>query len=161
MRLGAQKSCRLEKPTNGEAPAKQKVVEKSITKEAFLEKNSIENSNSNEINFLQIRTNLKNKNGLKSKSLLKLNSSFRNHAEIVRRINSMNLGWTAKTYDNIHDKTLGEMNNMYGKYNPSKVHDDFRFKSKTSSFNSEDNFYNNFYFSSGSKKIFIFLNFFR
>ena len=52
------------------------------------------------------------------------------------------------------------MNKMFGAYAPtaSKFGDEFRFKTKVSSYNAEDNFYENFYFSS-CKKIFYF-NFF-
>jgi hypothetical protein len=199
------------KPTNGEAPEKQIVLQNSITQESFLEKEKTTNNNnfnnkdfdynndnynkSNdnffsdsyayELNFLQLKTNNKNsikntnkntikntnkntikntnKNAIKNKngsmSLLQLNSSFNNHAEIVRRINLLDLGWTAKVYDNIHDKTLGQMNNMYKKNNPNASksanidsHNQFRFKSKSTNFNSENNnnFYDNFYFSNKS-----------
>lgn len=154
---GHKKIADWKKPTNGEAPAKQRVLEKSIVKESFLEKGE-----NYETNFLQINSKLKYKNKNSNKSLLKLNSSFKNHAEIARRINSLNLGWTAKVYDNMQDKTLGEMNTMYGKYEPrtNGIQGEFRFKSKASSlfFSSEEettdaekeeeeNFYNNFYFS--------------
>lgn len=184
---GHKKVQNWKNPTNGEAPAKQRVVENSITKEAFIEKNSndFNSNNSNNIsnnfydnlnennnlfygtNFIQIRTNLKNRNSLRNKNtnkiqtktLLKLNSGFKNHAEIARRINSMNLGWTAKIYENMNDKTLKEVNDMYGKFTnfvdlptPGKK-EQFRFKAKSENFNfeknknSEDNFYNNFYYS--------------
>jgi hypothetical protein len=197
---GHKKIENWKKPTNGEAPEKQIVLEKSITSESFLEKEKKTNNNFNfdfntnnnkdnvsnnenyyfsdsysyETNFLQLKskTNSKNKNRNKNKnknnnkisnksmSLLKLNNSFNNHAEIVRRINLMDLGWTAKTYDNIHDRTLGEMNNIYGKNEPSastfkNINDDekFRFKSKAATFNSDNNsnFYENFYFSKEGK----------
>jgi hypothetical protein len=155
---GHKKVADWKKPTNGEAPAKQRVLEKSITKESFLEKKSKSTFNNNdnnsyETNFIQIKSNLKNKSSIKSKSLLKMNSSFKNHAEIARRINSLNLGWTAKVYDNIQDKSLGEMNDMYGKFTPnSKFGEEFRFKSKVSNSNSEENFYNNYFYSSASGK---------
>lgn len=152
------------KPTNGEAPEKQRVLEKSIVKESFIEKNIkteeniLQNSNSDTFNdygtyFLQIGSKLKIKS--ESMSLLKLNSSFKNHNEVARRINSLNLGWTAKVYDNMQDKTLKELNEMYGKHNPtSSFGEEFRFKSKNFLRNNEENFLNNFYFAKPSKFIF-------
>lgn len=163
---GHKKVPNWKNPTNGEAPAKQRVLEKSIEKETFMEKDShiSEDKKGNEMKFLQVTSNLKTKANAnmktktQEKTKLKLNASFKDHAEIARRINSLNLGWTAKVYDDIKDKTIGEMNKMYGEYNPRKEENDFRFKSvsRLSKFSSEleENFYNNFYIANEGKRNF-------
>lgn len=151
---GHKKVADWKKPTNGEAPAKQRVLEKSIVQETFIEKKSDSTNNDTfyETNFLQLRSKLRGKSKIKSQTVLKLNSSFKNHNEVARRINSMNLGWTAKVYDNMQDKTLEELNMMYGKYNPttSKFGEDFRFKTRSNIQNNEENIMDNFYFAQPS-----------
>lgn len=173
---GHKKIKNWKSPTNGEVSDKQIVLENKITKETFIEKNSFKNKvkeNVNKQNFLQIKSNMKENNKIKfknnKKSQIKLDSSFKDHDEIVKKINSLNLGYTLKAYDHLKNKSIGELNKKYRKYNPLNEKNDFRFKS-ISEFNNfsseaeqeeEEKFYNNFYFSITGKKeiilVFIFI----
>lgn len=122
-------------PTNGEAPKKQIVLQNSV-EPAFLEKHLQENPKdissssskhipdnySNNKSFLQtglimnLQSETVNKENSNTNTLefLELNSEFKNHEEVVSRINSMNLSWKAKVHNKMKDKTIGQLNKMSG-----------------------------------------------
>ena len=62
---------------------------------------------SNEINFLESRTNSRNK--------LTLTAQFRDHSSFVERVNAMNGMWKAENYDNFSSMTLEELNSYAGR----------------------------------------------
>jgi len=115
------------KPTNGEASDKLIVLENSVKAVTFIEtdeiqanRNSIFNSLGNE-RFMQTQANnkLENKSATKIANAfsteLKLTTEFTNHAEIVERINALNLGWKAAVYDEFKGKTIKELNKFSGR----------------------------------------------
>lgn len=115
------------KPTNGEASDKLIVLENSVKAAAFIQtnekeanKNSIFNSLESE-RFMQTESEnkLENKSNSKSSNLfateLKVSNEFTNHAEIVARINALNLGWKAEAYEAFKGKTFKELNRISGR----------------------------------------------
>ncbi len=114
------------KPTNGEATDKLIVLENSV-KAAFIEtkENEADKDSLFEIikseRFMQTETNNKLENKISSTvttgfhTELKLTSEFTNHAEIVSRINSFNLGWKAEVYDEFKGMTIKELNKISGR----------------------------------------------
>lgn len=79
----------------------------------------------NSSRFLQTEFNnkLANKSASKSKAktqmstkaYLTLTSEFTNHAEIVERINSLNLSWKAGVYDEFKDLSISDLNKVLGR----------------------------------------------
>lgn len=115
------------KPTNGEASDKLIVLENSVKAASFIETNekkanlkSIFTSLGSE-RFMQTETSNRLENKISSqaattfKSQLKLTNEFTNHAEIVARVNSMNLGWKAAVYEEYKGMTIKELNKISGR----------------------------------------------
>lgn len=103
--------------TNGEASNKQNITQDSIIS-SFVEqisdiKQEIRNFFASN-RFMQ--NQWKNSNKLLSKSSnkllteIKLTLQSRNHAEVVERINSMNLSWKAAEYEQFKDYSIGQLN---------------------------------------------------
>lgn len=116
--------------TNGEAENKLNVLENQIssrdntnTKETptfdsvniFFEKqekNSIVEPDI--VDNMQTESNfLESKN--ESRIKLTLHSQFKDHSQFVERINAMNLGWKAESYENFSGMTLEQLNNFAGR----------------------------------------------
>ncbi len=123
-------------PTNGEASDKKTVLENSI-EPAFYEINSkfqnIENypaNNLDNISDINLYKNYFNEYSsflqIKTKTFFKLNSNFKNHLEVVERINSLNLSWKAQALNQFKDMTVKEINKMSGRkskfINKNKFH---------------------------------------
>jgi len=113
-------------PTNGEASDKLIVLENSVVS-AFVEIKTEESNRENILKkigserFMQtkVESQLENKIASKTKTatstFLRLNNQFTNHAEVVARINSLNLGWKAEVYDEFKGKTISELNKFSGR----------------------------------------------
>jgi cathepsin C len=86
---GAKEGAQIGVPTNGEVKDKQFVTEK----------NKVVNSYS----FLG------------AEATMQLTASFKDHAALVEKINSMGLTWTAKNYEQFQDMTMKDLNGMYRK----------------------------------------------
>ena len=115
------------KPTNGEASDKLIVLENSVKAAAFIETkekevntNSIFDSLGRE-RFMQTEAKNKLENKIESKAAtkfkteIKLTNEFTNHAEIVSRINSLDLGWKAANYDEFKGMTIKDLNKISGR----------------------------------------------
>jgi hypothetical protein len=95
-----------------------------------------ENNKSRFFSFLQIRTNMNSK----TRTFLRLNSEFKNHEEVVDRLNSLNLSWKAEAYSKFKDKTIKDLNSISGR--KSKIRNSHRKKMSSKSFfanEAEDN----------------------
>lgn len=115
------------KPTNGEASDKLIVLENSVKAAAFIETNEKEANVKSIFNsirierFMQTEANNKLENKIASQAAtqfttqLKLTNEFTNHAEIVARVNALNLGWKAAVYDEFKGMTIKELNKISGR----------------------------------------------
>lgn len=95
--------------TNGEAENKQKVTENSII---FAQKrDSVENIDDKLNSFLRVSRGSRFTE-TENSELLDLNANFKDHSKLVERINSANLSWKAKNYDEFIGLTRGEIKKM-------------------------------------------------
>ena len=63
--------------------------------------------------FLETKTNIKTK----TLAFLELNTQFKDHSEIAKRINSIpDMLWTASSYDTFNHMTIGELNRFVGRF---------------------------------------------
>jgi len=70
---------------------------------------------------------------------IKLSSSFKDHEQVVKRLNSMGNLWKAANYDQYKDMTIEDLNNFAGRNrnkHQSKI-EEFRFKSTSTSIKSD------------------------
>ncbi len=120
------------------APPQSEINQEKLPQQNFLELKNLKRK-TDFINFME--TNSKSKAKLKIKSLsknkaktntramLNLDSSFKNHAEVVERINEMNLGWKAANYEQFQDLTISQINKFSGR-KKSKYHSHYSDKKK-------------------------------
>lgn len=129
-------------PTNGEASDKLIVLENSVKPAAFIESAESdfeqESERSNFIDSLKnsrfVETELNNMLEYKSttntnasaESYLTLTTEFSNHAEIVERINSLNLSWRAEVYDEFKDLSISALNKISGRKAKGASHSNHR-----------------------------------
>jgi hypothetical protein len=133
--------------TNGEAENKQDVVEGSMKKkESEYEKSFLQRQQKfitpqyiypqNEARFMES----------KFQNKLQLSNTFKDHAKVVDRINTENLSWKAKNYEEFENLTIEEMNKFAGnKKNKDGNYFDIHFgTNKEKELNSENSYsYNN------------------
>jgi len=84
-----------------------------------------------------------------------LNSEFKNHEEVVERLNSLNLSWKAEVYEEFKDKTIKDLNRLSGRKSKERIKNKSHIKAKNkhetqNNLEENNNLYNG-YFSQGFK----------
>lgn len=109
--------------TNGEASDKKNITEDSIIRSFIEQANEIKKglrsfftayrfTQSQWKNSYTNTNKFQARSSSKTVSEIKLTSQSKNHAEVIERINTMDLSWKAAEYEQFKDYTIGELNDF-------------------------------------------------